>query len=201
MKSIYHGLGKGRRRNQARQEKKKYPGKNSRIQSGSEVGTFWFLVRHSYHWATGSRWQWSVGRWYFHRTSFKFWLHHASSSPFKGWLDWAEFAAEQWGAQPWPKPSKQSLSVMTWLVALVINEKLITNGFGKGGCRKQAREERNILEKIPESSWNLNSGPPLSPSLTFEVYWSWSSESWNGYRKLKWEIQTRNDSTETYSVS
>ena len=89
------------------------------------------VVRHSYHWATGPRWQGSVGRWHFHRTSFKFRL---CISLLKGWWDWAVLAAEQRDAQLWPKPSKQSLSVMAWLVALVNNDKLITNGLGKGRC-------------------------------------------------------------------
>ena len=62
------------------------------------------------------------------------------------------FAAEQWGAQPWPKPSKQSLSVMAWLVALVNNEKLITNGLVKA-------DVENRLEKRETLSWKKFQDP------------------------------------------
>ena len=58
----------------------------SSVYIGFELGTFWFLIRHSYHWATEPRWQRSVRRWYFHRISFKFRL---CLSPLKGWWDWA----------------------------------------------------------------------------------------------------------------
>ena len=46
-----------------------------KFQDPARIWTWDLLIaigRHSYHWATGPRWQQSVGRWYFHRTLFKF---------------------------------------------------------------------------------------------------------------------------------
>ena len=54
----------------------------------------------------------SVGRWYSHRISFKFRL---CLYFLKGGGTELCFAAEQRGAQPRPRPSKQSLTVMAWL--------------------------------------------------------------------------------------
>ena len=111
MISLYtNGLGKGRCGKQARELREKHPGRNSRIQPGFKLGTFWSLVRHS---------------WSYHALSY--WTQVAVECRKMVYISIACFPH-----LPLPRPLVISLSLLTDATSQAMTVRDCLEGFGHG---------------------------------------------------------------------